>query len=52
MTGRRGRRCNQLWMTLRKLEDTGKLKEKAGRSLWGTGFGRVYGPVVSRRHNE
>jgi len=53
MTGRRGRRLNQLWITLMKLENTGKLIEEAlDRSLWRTRFGRGCGPFVSRPHNE
>jgi hypothetical protein len=37
MTGRRGRRCKQFWMTLRKRQDTVNLKRKH----WITVSGRL-----------
>ena len=47
VAGRRGRRRKQL---LDDLKETGvyrRLKEEApGRTMWRTGFGRGYGPVV------
>jgi len=45
-TGRWGRRCKQL---LDDQKGCCKLKEEAtDRSLWRTGFGRIYGPVVTQ----
>jgi hypothetical protein len=47
MTGRRGRKCKQLLDDLREKRIYWKLKEEAlDRTLWGTGFGRGYLPVV------
>jgi hypothetical protein len=48
--GRRGRRrCKQLLDELKEKRGYWKLKEEAlDRTLWGTRFGRVYGPVVRR----
>jgi hypothetical protein len=47
MTGRRGRRRKQLLDGLKEKRRYWKLKEEAlDRSLWRTGFGRGYGPVV------
>jgi hypothetical protein len=49
--GRRGRRirCKQLLDDLKEKRGYWKLKEEAlNRTLWRTGFGRGYGPVVRR----
>jgi hypothetical protein len=47
MTGRRGRRRNQLLDDLKEKKRYWKLKEEAlDRTLWRTRFGRGYGPVV------
>jgi hypothetical protein len=47
MTGRRGRRRKQLLDNLKEKKRYWKLKEEAlERTLWRTGFGRGYGPVV------
>jgi hypothetical protein len=47
MTGRRGRRRKQLLDDLKEKRRYWKLKEEAlDRNLWGTRFGRDYGPVV------
>jgi hypothetical protein len=47
MTGRRGRRRQQLLDDLKKKRSYWKLKEEAlDRTLWRTCFGRVYGTVV------
>jgi hypothetical protein len=47
MTGRRGRRPKQLLDDLKEKRWSWKLKEEAlDRTLWGTSFGRGYGPVV------
>jgi hypothetical protein len=47
MTGRRGRRRKQLLDGLKEKRRYWKLKEEAlDRTVWGTGFGRDYGPVV------
>jgi hypothetical protein len=47
MTGRRGRRRKQLLNDLTEKRKYWKLKEEAlDRTLWITGFGRYYGPVV------
>ena len=47
MTGRRGRRYKQLLDGLKEKIGYWKLKEEALRhSLWKTGFGSGYGPVV------
>jgi hypothetical protein len=49
VTGRRGRRCKQLLDDLKEKRGYCKLKEEAlDSSLWRTGCGRVYGPVVRR----
>jgi hypothetical protein len=46
MTARRGRRGKQLLDDLKEKKRYWKLKEEAlNRTLWRTGFGRVYGPV-------
>jgi hypothetical protein len=46
-TGRRGRRRKQLLDDLMEKRGYWKLKEDSlDRTLWGTLFGRVYGPVV------
>jgi hypothetical protein len=47
VTGRRGRRRKQLLDDLKEKRGYWKLKEEAlGRTLWKTGYGRGYGPVV------
>jgi hypothetical protein len=47
MTGRRGRRRKQLLDDLKEKKRYCKLKEKAlDHTMWRTGFGRSYGPVV------
>jgi hypothetical protein len=47
MTGRRGRIRKQLLDELKEKRRYWKLKEEAlDRTLWRTGFGRGYGPVV------
>ena len=47
MTRRRERRSKQLMGGLKETKGSWKLKEKASdRTLWGTRFGRGYGPVV------
>ena len=50
MTARRGRRRKQLLDDLKEKRGYWKLKDEAlDRTLWRTGFGRGYGPVV--RHS-
>jgi hypothetical protein len=45
--GRRGRRRKQLLDDLKEKKRNWKLKEEAlDRTLWRTGFGRGYGPIV------
>jgi len=45
--GRRGRRRKQLLDDFMEKRGRWKLKEEAlDRTVWGTGFGRGYGPVV------
>jgi hypothetical protein len=47
VTGRRGTRLRQLLDDLKETRGYGRLKEEAlDRTLWRTGFGRDYGPVV------
>ena len=47
MAGRRGRRRKHLLVDLKEKRGYGNLKEEAlDRTVWGTGFGRGYGPVV------
>jgi hypothetical protein len=47
MTGRRGRRRKQLLDGLKEKRRYWKLKEEAlDRTLWRSGLGRGYGPVV------
>jgi hypothetical protein len=47
MTGRRGRRREQLLDDLKENRRYWKLKEEAlDRPMWRTRFGRGYGPVV------
>jgi hypothetical protein len=47
MTGRRGRRLQQLLDDLKEKRGYWKLKEEVlDRTLWLTCFGRSYGPVV------
>jgi hypothetical protein len=47
MTGRRGRRRKQLLDDLKEKRRYHKLKEEAlDRTLWRTGFGRGFEPVV------
>jgi hypothetical protein len=47
VTGRRGRRPRQLLDDFNEKRGYCKLKEEAlDFTLWGTRFGRVYGPVV------
>ena len=47
MTGRRGRRRNQLVDDLKETRGYCKMTEEAlDRSLWRTRLGRIYGPVV------
>jgi hypothetical protein len=48
ITGRRGRRSNQLLGDLKEMKGDWKLKEEAlDRSVWRTRFGRGYGYVVT-----
>jgi hypothetical protein len=47
VTGKGGRRCKQLLDDRKEKRGYWKLKEEAlDRSLWGTRFGRGYGPTV------
>jgi hypothetical protein len=47
MKGRRGRRRKQLLDDIKEKKRYWKLKEEAlDHTLWRTGFGRGYGPVV------
>ena len=47
VTGRRGIRCKQLLDGLKGKKGYWKLKDEAlDRTLWRTGFGRGYGPVL------
>jgi hypothetical protein len=47
VTGRRGRRCEQLLDDIEEKKGHWKLKEEAlDRTVWRTCFGRGYGPVV------
>jgi hypothetical protein len=49
MTGRRGKRRKQLLDDLKEKTRYWKLKEEAlDHTLWRTGFGRGYGPVVRK----
>ena len=49
MTGRRGRRCKRVLDGLKERRRYWKLKEEAiDGTLWRTGFGRVYGPVIGQ----
>ena len=53
MTGKRGRRRNQLLYYGCETRGYWKLKEEAmDRNLWSTHFGKGYGPVVKRLENE
>ena len=53
MTGRGGRRCKQLRGDLEETKGYWKLKEEALHcSLWKTGFGLGYGPVVRQTTNQ
>ena len=54
MTGARGTRCKKLLDKFKEKRSYCKLKEEAlARTLWKTGFGRGYGPVVrDYRMNE
>jgi len=50
VTGRRGRRSKYLLDDVKEMGEYWKLKEEAlDRTVWRTGFGRGYGPVV-REH--
>jgi len=47
VSARRGRRCKQLLDSLKETRGYWILKEEAlDRTVWGTRFGRSYGPVV------
>ena len=47
VTGRRGRRRKQLMDDLKEKRGSWKFKEETlARTLWGTRFGRGYGPVA------
>ena len=47
MAGRQGRRRKQLLADLKQKIRHWNLKEEAlCRTLWGTGFGRDFGPIV------
>jgi len=47
VTGRRGRRCRKLLDDPKKRRGYSYLKEEAlDRTVWRTGFGRGFGPVV------
>ena len=47
MTGRRGRRRRKLLDDLKERRGYSHLKEEAlDRTMWGTRFGRGFGPVV------
>jgi hypothetical protein len=49
VTGRRGRRREQLLNDLKEMTGYWKYKEEAlDRTLWRTRFGRGYGPIVRR----
>ena len=49
MMGRGGRRREQLLDDLKETRGCRKAKDKAlDRTLWTTGFGRGYGPVISQ----
>jgi hypothetical protein len=53
VTGKRGRRRNQLLYYSCETRGYWKLKEEAmDRTLWSTHFGTGYGPVVKRLENE
>jgi hypothetical protein len=50
MAGRRGSRCKQILDDLKETRGYWKLKEEAiDRTVWITGFGRGYKPVVRER---
>jgi hypothetical protein len=49
VTGRRGKRLKQLLDNLKVKRGYRKFKEEAlDRTLWGTRFGRGFGPVVTQ----
>jgi len=51
VTGRRGRRHKQILYDLNAKRIYWKLKEEAlDRTVWRTGFGRGYGPVVRQQY--
>jgi hypothetical protein len=51
VAGRRGRRRKQLLDDLKEKRGYCKLKEEAlDRTVWGTRFGRGYGPEISTRN--
>jgi len=53
VTGRRGRRCNQVLDEFKETRGYWKLKREAlERSLWRTRFRRGYGPVVRQKENK
>jgi hypothetical protein len=53
VTGRRGRRCKKLMDDLAEKRRYSKLKEEAlDRTVWRSGSGTGYGPVVRQIKNE
>jgi len=53
VTGRRGRKCKQLLDDVKEVRGYCNLKEEVlYRILWGTRFGRCYGPAYDRQENE
>jgi len=51
--GRRGTRRKQLLDELKETIGYWHLKEEAlDRTVWGTSFGRLYGPVISQTMNN
>jgi hypothetical protein len=53
VTGRRGRRCKQLLGNVKEEIWYCNLKEEVlARILWGTRFGKYYGPAYDRQEDE
>jgi hypothetical protein len=53
VTGRQGRKYQQLLYGLNETREFYKLKEEAlDRALWRTRFERIYGPVVGQTTTE
>lgn len=53
MTGRQGRKCQQLLYDRNETREFYKLKKEAlDRALWRTRFERRYGPVIGRFTTE